>query len=263
MIASGSTTTRLLGSFQRVDYVFLVGVGGGVPHYTDYTKHVRLGDVVISTPPDSQRKYIYMYCEKLHTSGDSENDSSLPNEYNIKTWCPPSLRLQEIGLNLWEQGLADPERRPWHYLIQKGLQELKGRESSFCRPSPDTDKLYMSIGGEDVIEVGHPQPVEGSFDPRMPDMPMLHFGAVGSGRVLMEDDTTRLEFADHRGILAFDTEFDSVVESIYGNRKDDYVFIRGIADYKDGTKKKEWQPYAALAAAAVMRSIIHNLDPCD
>lgn len=34
----------------QVEYVFLVGVGGGVPHYTDYAQHVRLGDVVVSTP---------------------------------------------------------------------------------------------------------------------------------------------------------------------------------------------------------------------
>lgn len=50
MTAAGNTTTRLLGTFQKVDYVFLVGVGGGVPHYTNYNKHVRLGDVVISCP---------------------------------------------------------------------------------------------------------------------------------------------------------------------------------------------------------------------
>merc|ERR1712038_766647 len=34
-IASGSSTTRLLGTFQGVEHVFIVGVGGGVPHYTD------------------------------------------------------------------------------------------------------------------------------------------------------------------------------------------------------------------------------------
>lgn len=48
MTATGNTTTRLLGTFQKVDFVFVVGVAGGVPHYTDYKKHVRLGDVVIS-----------------------------------------------------------------------------------------------------------------------------------------------------------------------------------------------------------------------
>lgn len=41
----------------QVEYVFLVGVGGGVPHYTDYARHVRLGDVVVSTPaPDLPEK---------------------------------------------------------------------------------------------------------------------------------------------------------------------------------------------------------------
>lgn len=41
-----------------MEYVFLVGVGGGVPHYTDYAKHVRLGDVVVSTPaPDLPDKW--------------------------------------------------------------------------------------------------------------------------------------------------------------------------------------------------------------
>lgn len=43
------------GTFQKVDYVILVGVGGGVPHYTDYKKHVRLGDVVISHTTDEKR----------------------------------------------------------------------------------------------------------------------------------------------------------------------------------------------------------------
>lgn len=45
--------------FPQVEYVFLVGVGGGVPHYTDYERHVRLGDVVVSSPaPDLPDKLV-------------------------------------------------------------------------------------------------------------------------------------------------------------------------------------------------------------
>jgi hypothetical protein len=33
-----------------VEHVFIVGVGGAVPHYTDFDQHVRLGDVVLSAP---------------------------------------------------------------------------------------------------------------------------------------------------------------------------------------------------------------------
>lgn len=54
MTAVGNTTTRLLGTFQKVDYVFIVGVAGGVPHFTDYNKHVRLGDVVVSAVDQSR-----------------------------------------------------------------------------------------------------------------------------------------------------------------------------------------------------------------
>ncbi|XP_022256095.1 uncharacterized protein LOC106471771 [Limulus polyphemus] len=267
MIAAGNTTTRLLGSFQKVEYVFLVGLGGGVPHYTDYSKHVRLGDVVISTPPDGQSdKFIYIYCEKAKSSPESKTSaggSTITDKYNIKKWCPPNLCLQQTAQQLWTQGLIDAKQRPWEEYICHALDTLASQEADFSRPSSDTDKLFMSIGGKDVIEVGHPQAPEGTMEYRQPGKSMIHFGGVASGRTLMKDDAVRQEFAHQWGILAFDSEFDAVVESIYGNRKDNYVFIRGISDYKDGTKNKEWQPYSALAAAAFMKALISSLDPYD
>jgi len=35
--------------------------------------------------------------------------------------------------------------------------------------------------------------------------------------------------------------------------------IRGMADYKDGTRRKDWQQYAALMAAAVLRTIVEQM----
>lgn len=46
---------------------------------------------------------------------------------------------------------------------------------------------------------------------------------------------------------------------VYGNRKDNYLVLRGIADYRDGTKRKDWQAYSALAAAAFMKAVVENL----
>ena len=74
------------------------------------------------------------------------------------------------------------------------------------------------------------------------------------------DDQLRQEYAARNGILAFDSDLDAVVESIYGNRKDQYTLIRGMADYKDGTRNgKEWQQYAALMAAAVLKTVIQEM----
>ena len=34
---------RRLGNFQNIEHVFVVGVGGAVPHFTDAKRHARLG----------------------------------------------------------------------------------------------------------------------------------------------------------------------------------------------------------------------------
>ena len=86
-----------LGTFQKVDFVFLIGIGGGVPHYTDYNKHVRLGDVVISHPTPLNKKYIYVYCESAKINETREY------HFETKEYCPPNLCLQEIAANLKEQ----------------------------------------------------------------------------------------------------------------------------------------------------------------
>ena len=39
-------------------------------------------------------------------------------------------------------------------------------DQGWLRPDSETDKLYMSMGGGDIIEVGHPTPRDGQFDPR-------------------------------------------------------------------------------------------------
>ncbi len=50
------TFSFFLGTFQDVEYVILVGVAGGVPHYTDAEQHVRLGDVVVAAPATADSK---------------------------------------------------------------------------------------------------------------------------------------------------------------------------------------------------------------
>ncbi|XP_050466527.1 uncharacterized protein LOC126859354 isoform X2 [Cataglyphis hispanica] len=255
MTAAGNTTTRLLGTFQKVDFVFLVGVGGGVPHYTDYNKHVRLGDVVISHPTPYNNKYTYIYCEsaKMNENGNYH--------FETKEYCPPNLGLQEIAATLKKE--AENEAfPPWQKYTKEGLENLINQsEHDFNAPPPESDKLYMAIGERDVIEVSHPTAPQDSINKRTDGCSRIHLAPVASGRQIARDDQLRQKFASRFGALAFDAEMDAVVESILGNCRENFVVIRGIADYKDGTRIKEWQPYAALAAASVMKAIIYAMDP--
>ncbi|XP_017785685.1 PREDICTED: uncharacterized protein LOC108568854 isoform X2 [Nicrophorus vespilloides] len=248
MTAAGNTTTRLLGTFQKVDYVFLVGVAGGVPHYTDYNKHVRLGDVVVSHP--TKDKAVYVYC-------DNAIKSDKGFDFEVKSYSPKNLNLQGIARELKASNLDNSVSPPWLNYLRDGLNSL--HEQDFKLPNTDTDKLYMSIGDGDLIEVTHPVPQERD-NRRLDGCPRIHLSPVASGRQVVKADQLRQQFATQFGALAFDCEYDAVIESILGNCKDSFVCIRGISDYKDGTRRKEWQPYASLAAASVMKAIICGME---
>ncbi|XP_034473417.1 uncharacterized protein LOC117780847 isoform X1 [Drosophila innubila] len=246
MTATGNTTTRLLGTFQKVDYVFIVGVAGGVPHYTDYKKHVRLGDVVISYV-DKQRALInskekpYVY---VYKSGE-----------DAKTYFPINDSLQQIAESLQ----ANMElKRPWETYLKDAQQTLAQKtESDFGRPDAKTDKLFMNIGNNEVIEVAHPiaaDEINGVTRLR------LHLGPIGSGRDLVRSDDLRTQFARKFGLLATDVEMSSVLDSIIGNCRESFILVKGISDYKDGMSTRKWQNYASLSAAAVVKSVICGMD---
>lgn len=56
-ISIGSTTTRLLGTFQDVEHVFIVGCAGAIPNYNSASEHFRRGDIVVGYPNDED--YVY------------------------------------------------------------------------------------------------------------------------------------------------------------------------------------------------------------
>lgn len=48
---------------------------------------------------------------------------------------------------------------PWLKYLSEGMKILSSQtEQDFKPPSSETDKLYMSIGEKDLIEVAHPSP---------------------------------------------------------------------------------------------------------
>lgn len=252
-IAAGNTCTRLLGTFQKVDFVFIVGVAGGIPHYTDYNKHVRLGDVVISSI-EPNRQHL--------TNGDSHKaDKPFCYVYkggdDLKTYFPVNSCLQEIAKSL--QAHVE-NKKPWETYFNEGLSHLKDKiETDFTRPAANTDKLYMNIGNRDVIEVQHPQPQDATDSNEAPSM-RLHLGPIGSGFDTIKSDTLRTEFAKKYGLVATDVELNSVLDSVVGNCRDSFLVVKGISDYKDGTTTKKWQNYASLSAASVMKAIVCAMD---
>lgn len=84
----------------------------------------------------------------------------------------------------------------------------------------------------------------------------IHVGPIGGGQSAISTEFNRQKFAAEYKLLAMDSEFDTVMGSIMGNYCHSYAVVRGISDYKDGSIKNKWQPYASLAAASVIKSIL-------
>lgn len=120
------------GTFQNVEHVFVVGVGGGVPHFTDYFRHPRLGDVIISEcDPDG---CLYYYCEKVLQ--DKEGNLI----YNTKKFRPKDHFLQEVVRKIRERKAVEPHFSPWEKYIHEGLELLSTQEADYNRPPPETDR---------------------------------------------------------------------------------------------------------------------------
>ena len=133
----------------------------------------------------------------------------------------------------------DSRLEDWKNHQEDALKELRGGQTNYGRPATESDKFYKP--GEEEQET------------------RVHYGIVGSGKGLSKDDDLRRRFAAENGCSVIDSGFQAVMQSIEGNRKDTFAVIRGISDYRDGSLRREWQPYASLVAAAYMKTLVLQL----
>uniref|UniRef100_A0A914CK19 Nucleoside phosphorylase domain-containing protein n=1 Tax=Acrobeloides nanus TaxID=290746 RepID=A0A914CK19_9BILA len=285
--SAGSITTRLLGNFQHVEHVIIVGIGGGVAHYTDAESHVRLGDVVMSYSGPKNKAYIYAH-NYLFNRKTEQIDG-----FAIREWFPKDQILAEIVKNGDDNFMAE-----W----QNTANDLINRENgtsdlNFSRPPPETDILALPVGGGNVVVVPHPNqeritstvhlgPVGAMSSiartppPETGDAPngVTHLkkapvqAKIQPSPTKTHDSETdvqysnlilqlRDKFAAENNVKAFDAGFDSVIAAIHGSRIDSWVLIRGIADYQQGSSRsgRQWQPHAAANAAALIKTILKRL----
>jgi nucleoside phosphorylase len=85
--------------------------------------------------------------------------------------------------------------------------------------------------------------------------PVIHYGLIASGNQVMKHGSTRDRLARELGILCFEMEAAGLMENF------PCLVIRGICDYADSHKTKQWQGYAAIAAAAYTKELLYVIHP--
>ncbi|KZL81123.1 hypothetical protein CI238_13555, partial [Colletotrichum incanum] len=142
--------------------------------------------------------------------------------------------------------------------VNKKLEKIKKR-SKYRRPALTSDRLYRSdvvhpsnsSDGCDVacgneatyLIVRHERDAE-------EDDPAIHYGLIASGNQLMKDARIRDKLAAERGVLCFEMEAAGLMNHF------PCLVIRGICDYSDSHKNKEWQGFAAMMAAAYAKDLL-------
>lgn len=71
----------------------------------------------------------------------------------------------------------------------------------------------------------------------------------------MKNAQRRNELRDKHGIIGLEMEAAGTMNRI------PVGVIRGVCDYGDEHKNKEWQPYAAAMAAAYAKAILYEIRP--
>lgn len=216
----------------------MVGIAGGAPT-ADHD--IRLGDIVVSCPSDSSGGVIQ------HDMGKIE-DGKIRRTGSLNS--PPKSLLTALS-QIRTVELCDDPKYPVY--IHQAIRRNKRTQKSFSRPDIQFDRLFQ-------VQYAHPKaaascsqcPVEWEEerDVREESDSQVHYGIIASGNAVIKDSTTRDAIQKETRALCFEMEAAGVISDF------PCLVIRGICDYADSHKNKQWQGYAALAAAAYAKELL-------
>ncbi|CEL10496.1 Putative Pfs, NACHT, and Ankyrin domain protein (AFU_orthologue; AFUA_7G06290) [Aspergillus calidoustus] len=230
-----AAVSHLMSTYQNVRFGLMVGVGGGVP---GGNPDIRLGDIVVSKPTDTSSGVIQYDYGKTLQSGRFHRTGSLNK--------PPSLLLKVIAQMESDNMLG---KASLSHIIASSLQQEEVRKQF---PRPSKDQLFQptydhALNRPDCATC---DPSQLADRPERIPKPYIHYGLIASGNQVMRDAKARDRIAQELDILCFEMEAAGLMDEIPS------LVIRGICDYCDSHKHKEWQPYAAFVAAAYAKAIL-------
>ena len=237
----------MLHSFPNIRVGMMVGIGGGVPS----SQHdIRLGDVVVSRPGGGQGG-VLQYDFGKTMQGQTFHHTGFLNQ-------PPTIIRAAVA------ALRSRYELHGHRLdrdVEVALAKIKKRKK-YSRPARETDRLYkhppnglnkcdmncdVSYGTDAASLVARDQRDDEDDDPA------IHYGLIASGNQLMKDACTRDRLAAEKGVLCFEMEAAGLMNHF------PCLVIRGISDYCDSHKNKEWQGFAAMMAAAYAKDLLQQI----
>jgi nucleoside phosphorylase len=217
----------------------MVGIGGGIPSADN---DIRLGDIVISYPQGTCGGVIQYDMGQVIAGGEYERKGSLNS--------PPRALLTAVG-TMRAAALRDDPR----YLeyLEGAIGRTPRTRKSFGRPAAQYDRLFQAKRDHLTNASscnGCPVEWEETRSEREDSNPQPHYGIIASGNSVIKHGETRELLRSKTGALCFEMEAAGLMLDF------PCIVVRGVCDYADSHKNKQWQGYAALAAASYTKELL-------
>lgn len=218
----------------------LIGVAAGLPNLQrEPPLDIRLGDVLVGLPEGNNAGLVAYELGK-ETAKDGFQllrlGHALAQTEKLIRSAIGSIRLNE------------PDEAEIFLPYYEQLKDKLHSQGPFTDPGQDHDVLYEG----DCDESKRPVPREPRLDSRRT---RVWYGPIGSGDKLMKNACKRNELRDRYNIIGLEMEAAGTMNSI------PVGVIRGVCDYGDEYKDKQWQPYAAAMAAAYAKAVLARIPP--
>jgi nucleoside phosphorylase len=249
--AAATVAIQMILTFPSIKFGLLVGIGSGVP------PAVRLGDVVVSIPTNGFSGVVQWDFGKAE-QGDKFKQIGVLNS-------PPSALRTALTI-LVSKHEMEGSRIPEHLDVLK--QKYPRLAAKYLRSESLEDVLFWpdhnhvdetstsdySIDSEDKL---CPLCDRTMAVKRKPREMCVHYGMIASGNQVIKDAAFRDKINKRLGgnVLCFETEAAGLMNDF------PCIVIRGICDYADSHKNKNWRQHIAVVAAAFAKELLEVIPP--
>jgi nucleoside phosphorylase len=228
-------------TFKNMILGLLVGIGGGVPRLPKHD--VRLGDVVVGAPEYGPAVVEY------DLGKETTNGFKVTRTLNK----PPSQLLQVVNVVRNKSRRQKKGEESFFTIHLRRFMEFPDMVEEFKRPAA-LDRLFLATYPHEEgteCRLHDKQYEEERSDRSPPDQIKIHYSTILSGDRVMKSEITRDKISSQfYDALCFEMEAAGLMDRF------PCLVIRGICDYSDSHKNKDWQEYAAATAAAYAREIL-------
>lgn len=289
-------------SFRNIKLALVVGICGGVPIKTKDSGDILLGDTVVSTQvvdltfgrqyddrmefkkavkdvlgrptieirnflhktgtkpcrsriSDNSFEYLKVsYAKDVSMYPGTDKDVAYPRSYRHKHQraedCARCARCIAAEAKVAEAELS-------HF----GPDKIKEAEDTVqritvCETAEKASCDILQCDKAKMLQRGENRPSE-MIGQSVVRRPAVHFGQIGTDSKVVKSGYYRDAVASEDDIIAFEMEAAGVWDTF------PTLVVKGVCDYADSHKRKDWQNYAAASAAACMKALLTEWTPSD